>query len=59
MYPVGRGMLRVSIKNTLCAWTLVATVSLILVDAALALWVYLIEFTTFMLGFLCLAGIVL
>ena len=33
--------------NTLCTWTLAVTVSLILVEAALALWVDLIEFTTF------------
>ena len=52
MYPVGRDMLR--IKNTFCAWTLTVTVSLILAEAGLALWVYLIEFTTFMLVLLCL-----
>ena len=54
MYPVGRSMLQVSIKNTFCAWALTVTVSLIQVEAALALWVYLIECTTFILGFLCL-----
>ena len=51
MYPVGKGMLHISTKNTFCAWTIKVTVSLILVEAVQALWVYSIEFTTFMLGF--------
>ena len=49
IYPFGGGILRVSKKNTFCAWTLAVTVSLILVEVALALWIYLIEFTTFIL----------
>ena len=49
-------MLRVSIKNNFCAWTLAVTVLLIVVETFLALWVYLIEFTTFMLGFFMFNG---
>ena len=39
-------MLQVSINNIFWAWTLAVTVFLILVEAALAIWIYLIKFTT-------------